>query len=69
MVVLNGQVDTEEVYVGWKAIAAALGVSVTTAKRWRRKNKLPAYKVVGQFRASRAEIKAWMAGFGLKKPK
>lgn len=69
MVVLDGEVDTRKVYVGWKAIAKALGVSYSTARRWWRENGLPAYKVVGQFRVTDEELKVWMDSFRSKKSK
>ncbi len=45
--------------IGWKAVAAALGVSTSTARRWTRELGLPAYKLGGQVRASRAELERW----------
>jgi len=53
-------VQDDETLVGWKAIAAALGVSTSTARRWTRELGLPAYKLGGQVRVSRAELERWV---------
>jgi excisionase family DNA binding protein len=50
----------DDTLVGWKAIATALGVSTSTARRWTREIALPAYKLGGQVRASRAELDKWI---------
>lgn len=50
----------DDTLVGWKAIAAALGVSTSTARRWTRELELPAYKLGGQVRASRADLERWV---------
>ncbi len=52
--------DYDDTLVGWKAIAAALGVSTSTARRWTREIALPAYKLGGQVRASRADLERWI---------
>ncbi len=53
---------TEEL-VGWKAIAEYLGVSTSTARRYKRDNDLPAYKVVGYYRATQEDLREWVANF------
>jgi excisionase family DNA binding protein len=56
-----GYMDTkDDTLVGWKAIATALGVSTSTARRWTRELALPAYKLGGQVRASRLELERWI---------
>jgi excisionase family DNA binding protein len=50
----------DDTLVGWKAIAAALGVSTSTARRWTRELGLPAYKLGGQVRVSRLELERWI---------
>jgi excisionase family DNA binding protein len=50
----------DDTLVGWKAIAAALGVSTSTARRWTRELGLPAYKLGGQVRVSRLELARWI---------
>lgn len=50
----------EEAIVGWKAIADVLGVSTSTVRRWTRDLGLPAYKLGGQVRVSRAELDKWV---------
>jgi excisionase family DNA binding protein len=45
--------------LGWKAIAEALGVSASTARRWTRELGLPAFKLGGQVRASCGELERW----------
>ena len=45
--------------VGWKAIASYLGVSVDTARRWAREEGLPAERLMGNARASRAALDVW----------
>ncbi len=55
---MNGESD--ETLVGWKAVAAALGVSTSTARRWTRELSLPAYKLGGQVRTSRADLDKWI---------
>jgi excisionase family DNA binding protein len=47
------------ILVGWKEIAAFLGVSVSTARRWTRTLGVPAYRLAGQVRASRADLDEW----------
>ena len=53
-------VRDDDTLVGWKAIAGALGVSTSTARRWTRELGLPAYKLGGQVRASRLELDRWI---------
>ena len=53
-------VQDDETLVGWKAVAGALGVSTSTARRWTRELGLPAYKLGGQVRVSRAELDKWI---------
>jgi excisionase family DNA binding protein len=55
---MNGARD-DDALIGWKAVAAALGVSTSTARRWTRELGLPAYKLGGQVRASRLELERW----------
>jgi excisionase family DNA binding protein len=50
----------DDILVGWKAIATALGVSTSTARRWTRDLGLPAYRLGGQVRASRLELYTWV---------
>jgi len=69
MVVLNGEVDTDQVLIGWKAIAAALGVSVATAQGWEDTLKLPVYRLGGQVRAAESGLRAWEKQFYAKKRK
>jgi len=57
MVVANGEVDTEPVLIGWTRIAAAMGVSAPTARRWTKQFNLPVYKLGGQVRADGAELR------------
>lgn len=52
-----------EELVGWKAIAAYLGVSTSTARRYKRNHKLPAYKVIGFIRAAEEDLRVWLAAF------
>lgn len=49
----------DDALIGWKAVAAALGVSTSTVRRWTRELELPAYKLGGQVRASRLELDKW----------
>lgn len=51
---------TTETYVGWKEIARILGVSVRTARRWARKKSLPVYRLQGQVRLDRDDLKNWL---------
>ncbi|NIT36791.1 MAG: helix-turn-helix domain-containing protein [candidate division Zixibacteria bacterium] len=53
-------VREDDALIGWKAVAAALGVSTSTARRWTRELELPAYKLGGQVRASRLELGRWV---------
>ena len=53
-------VREDDTLVGWKAIAGALGVSTSTARRWTREIGLPAYKLGGQVRVSRLELDRWI---------
>ncbi len=50
----------DDALIGWKAVAAALGVSTSTVRRWTRELELPAYKLGGQVRSSRAELDKWV---------
>lgn len=50
---------SDDVLIGWKAIAAELGVAPPTAMRWARELGLPAFRLGGQVRASRAELARW----------
>jgi len=59
MVVVNGEVDTGRVLIGWDAVADALGVKVSTARRWRRELALPVYKLGGQVRANEKDLRKW----------
>ncbi len=59
MIVVN---EVKE-FVGWKAIADYLGVSQSTAQRYRREYKLPAYKVVGHIRATEKDLREWLTLF------
>ena len=59
MIVLNGSTDTRQVLVGWKEIAGELRVSRTTAWRWGQEKGLPVYRVGGQVRAIKREVKEW----------
>ena len=52
-------VDVEEV-VGWKAIAEYLSVSVETARRWAKIEKLPVYRLMGDVRANEGELGKWV---------
>lgn len=43
-----------------KDVAELLNVSETTIRRWLAENKIPAYKINGQYRFSRMEIESWV---------
>lgn len=46
---------------GLEAIARCLGVSVSTARRWARKQDVPIYRPCGvKYFAMRSELLAWM---------
>jgi len=59
MVTVNGSTDIRQVLVGWKEIAGALGVSQSTARRWRREAGLPTYRICGQVRARGEDLEKW----------
>ena len=63
MVVANREVDTDQVLIGWKAIAAALGVSTGTAQNWEHELALPVYRVGGQVRAAKLKLRLWECKF------
>lgn len=50
---------------GWKDISAALGVSVTTAKRWHRERGMPVDRLSGLVRAESRRLRAWATSSGL----
>lgn len=58
--------NNNDTLIGWKAIGTALGVSASTARQWVRELGLPAYKLGGQVRASRAELARWERETGTK---
>lgn len=43
-----------------KDVAEMLNVSETTIRRWIAENKIPAYRIHGQYRFSRIEIESWV---------
>lgn len=48
-----------------KDVAELLNVSETTIRRWLQDEKIPAYKIHGQYRFSRIEIESWVLGHKL----
>lgn len=51
--------NDNDTLTGWKAIAEALGTSVSTARRWAIYHGMPAHRLIHTVRASRAELAAW----------
>ena len=52
-------VDVDEL-VGWKAIAEYLRVSLETARRWAKLERLPVYRLMGGVRADVGELGKWV---------
>jgi len=64
----QGELGAEDRLESWKEIAAFIGRDERTAMRWARDQGMPVRRVPGAKRsrifASRAEIRAWLAGLG-----
>ncbi len=54
-----GEQQDEDIIEGWKEIAAELGVSTSTAKRYRRTLRLPVKRDVTGVYARREDLRRW----------
>ena len=55
----NNRPDSQSIIIGWKAVAAALGVSVSTARNYARRHGLPVYRFGGSVRIDRYDLERW----------
>ncbi|MDH2327840.1 helix-turn-helix domain-containing protein [Cereibacter sp. SYSU M97828] len=57
---MDSQLGPRDKLWGLEAIAAAMGVSAKTARRWADDGKAPSTKPAGRYFARRSELNAWL---------